>query len=256
MHPHLMGARQRQRVSSLPTGSPETPHGSSKGKVAPVITLRGDERDPLYMIRNLDRDCLRQKAIRVKSSLRWLDTFKTPNGGLSVPYIDQLGRITGHTIYKWSCDPRSLITTTISTILQRIVRYARRHNKFHVVKRFLKPLVGAAAYYCFSKNSHYWDRVLFFCRDLQKRGSLIHRLRLYFSSKWNDHIRFVYSQAIFQANWLLSRAFQPRDKFQFFSRDRRTLWRKPEDAPSRSDVTNAMRVIAYAISSMSSVPRN
>jgi hypothetical protein len=221
---------------------------SQKSKVAPIITLSGDEGDPLYHIRRLDRDCLRQKAISVRSSTRWIDTYKTPNGGLGVPFIDRLGRYTGLLCYKWSCDPRSLISTVVSTVSKRLVSYCRKHNSWRVVKGFLNSLVGAAAYYAFSKNNYFWDRILFFSRNLEKYGRQIHKLRVFFSSKWDDNKRFVYSQVIFQTNWLLFRAERPRDKSLFFSKAKSGTWRKPSDAPNRIQATNCMRDIAYAIS--------
>jgi len=217
-------------------------------RIKSIITLRGDESDPAYKVVNLNRNCLRQKAISIRASTAWIDTFKTPNGGLGVPFIDELGRFTGHLVYRWSCDPRSLISTVISTISSRIMKYARRHNKYHIVKRFSKALLGAAAYYAISKNSYFWDRVLFFSRNLEKKGSLIHRLRLFYSSKWDDNKRFVISQVIFQTNWLLFRVFRPRDKSLFFSSGKNTIWRKPDCAPPRLAVTNIVRDIAYAMS--------
>lgn len=127
--------------------------------------------------------------------------------------------------------------------------YARRHNTWKVVKRFSRGILGAAAYYAFTKNNHFWDRILFFCRDLQKRGSLIYRTRLYYSSKWDDCKRFVYSQVIFQTHWLLSRALRPRDKSYFFKNARLgSTWSNPSQIPPRSELTNQVRDIAYAMS--------
>jgi len=234
------------------TSSKRNPDKKSSSRVTSIITLRGDSCDPLYFVRNLDRDCPGQRGVHIKSSLRWIDSFKTPNGGLNLPYIDKLGRFTGHTLYKWSCDPRSLIATSVATVADRIIAYARRHNKNRVVHRFSKSLLGAAAYYVFTKNSHFWDRILFFCRNLEKRGNLVHRLRLFFSSKWDDHKRFVFSQVIFQTNWLLSRALGPRDKSLFFEGRKRTIWSNPDSAPSRLRITECIREIAYAISNMCS----
>jgi len=236
-----------RKKGSASTGSPFPKKGSP---VTVVFTLRGDDSDPEYKISTINRDCPRKKAISIKSSLRWIDTFKTPNGGLNVPFIDDLGRFTGTTLYKWSCDPRSIITTVVSTIAKRLVRYAIRHNKFRIVKKHYKSIVGAACYYAFTKDSHFWDRVLFFTRNLEKRGNLIHRLRLFFSSKWSDCKRFVISQVIFQTHWLLSRGKCPRDKLQFYEGIKNTIWRKPESAPPRTMLTNVVREIAYAISSI------
>lgn len=242
-----MSSRQNYRASHSTIGNPVT--DSKSRKAAPVITLSEDPGCRDYKIVNLDRNCLRQKAISIRAGTSWIDTYKTPNGGLGVPYIDKLGRFTGHLVYRWSCDPRSLVSTIVSTIANRLLRYCRRHNHARVVRRFSKTIVGAAAYYAFTKNSYFWDRVLFFSRNLEKRGTLIHRLRLYFSSKWDDNKRFVISQVIFQTNWLLFRVYRPRDKSHFFLREvRSTLWRKPVDAPPRLAVTEQIRDIAYAIS--------
>jgi len=204
--------------------------------------------DPPYVIKRLNRDTLRQKGVSIRSSCSWIDTFKTPNGGLDVPFIDKLGRFTGSTLYKWSCDPRSLIATVVSTISKRLVDYCRRHNKYSVIKKHLRSLLGASAYYAFTKDLRFWDRILFFCRNLQERGNLVHRLRLLFSSRWDDNKRFVYSQVIFQTDWLLFRAARPRDKSHFFKERARSRWSNPEASPSKVIVTNIVRDIAYAMS--------
>lgn len=243
-----MTSRQRRKASHCRDGNHPNPKTGSRA--TSTITIGYSKCDPEYKVRLLDRDTLRQKGVKIRSSRSWIECFNTPNGGLNVPYIDSLGRFSGHTLYKWSCDPRSLIATTVSTITHRIMVYARRHNKSYVVKRFSKALLGAAAYYAMSKNSHFWDRVLFFCRDLQKRGPLIHRLRLFFSSKWDDNKRFVISQVIFQTNWLLFRAFRPRDKSLFYNRVKRSTWSNPSDAPDPLKLTNCIREIAYAISTI------
>jgi len=244
-HPESSSATRNQSTKGRVPGSKI---GCTRGIPSP--SLREGPDAPLYRVRLLDRNCPKARLISIKSSLRWIDTYKTPNGGLSVPYIDRLGKFTGTTLYRWSCDPRSLLTTVVATIHQRIESYAMRHNPAHVVLRLRKALFSAAAYYAFSKNAHFWDRVLFFCRDLQKRGSLIHRLRLFFSSKWDDDKRFVYSQVIFQTNWLLSRASRsmPRDKSLFYRHGSRPWSFRPESVPSRASLTNTVRDLAYAIS--------
>jgi len=218
-----------------------------KKERTPIITSRGDRRDPEYMISLLDRGCSKARAISIRDSDRWLDTYKTPCGGLGVPYIDDLGRITGHLIHKWACDPKTLVASCISTVASRLLRYARRHNKRKLVGAHSKAILGAASYYIFSQNHHFHDRILFFLRDLSKRGTLIHRLRLFFSSKMDDDKRFVYSQTCFQVNWLLFQGTKPRDKSMFYNVER-TIWKSPGDAPNRTIVTNIIREIAYTIS--------
>jgi len=212
-----------------------------------IITLRGDGSEEPYVIKNLNRDTLRQKGIVVRGSSAWIDAYKTPNGGLGVPFIDKLGRFTGHLVYKWSCDPRALIATVSATIIKRLLEHCRRHNKNFVVKKHRQSLIRAATYYAFSKNSYFWDRILFFSRNLEKSGRLIHRLSLFFSSKWDDNKRFVYSHANFQAKWLLLRARRPRDKSQFFSSGKgRPI--VPMVLPDLRNISNTIRDLAYAMS--------
>lgn len=249
MIPRLKNSRQRRKESHS-TCRVVNDSQPKNGRISRVTTLSGDSSDPFYEVELLNRNTLRKRGVKIKSSTSWIDCAKTPNGGLNVPYIDRLGRFTGTTLYKWSCDPRSLVTTVISTVANRILTYARRHNKSHVVKQYSKALLGAAAYYSMSRNSHFWDRILFFCRNLQKNGKLVHKTRLFFSSKWDDNKRFVISQVIFQTNWLLFRALRPRDKSLFYDeRIKRTIWSNPDSAPSPLDITNTVRDFAYAMSS-------
>jgi len=234
--------------SRVSRSSTKRPFGNSKSTT--ISTMRADDCGPPCNIRLLNRDTPFAKGVRIKSSTRWIDIKTHPFSGFYVPCFDVLGRFTGSFMYKWNCDPRSLITTCVSTISKRLVDYARKHNKWHVVKRFLKPILGCATYYCMTKNSHFWDRVLFFSRNLEKYGNLLHRVRLSFTSKMDDNKRFVYSQVSFQTNWLLSRALVPRDKSTFFMRVKRTIWSNPDSAPPVSSVTSCIRELAVAISSV------
>jgi hypothetical protein len=234
----------RTRATQRPSPDPEL-----KGSTRCSRTILTSGPTNGFYMRKLDRACLREKAISIRSSVSWIDTFKTPNGGLYVPFIDDLGRFSGRQLCLWSADPRSLISTVVATILRRIVRYARRHNKNSVVEKRLHTLCGAAAYYAFTKNSYFWDRVLFFSRNLEKYGDSIHRIRLLFVSRWDDNKRFVISQVCFQTYWLLFRAKRPRDKSLFYKQrtGRKSRWRLPNRVPDRTSITNVVRTIAYAM---------
>jgi hypothetical protein len=171
--------------------------------------------------------------------------MKSPSGGFNVPLIDRLGRYTGSSIYKWACDPRSLIATTVSTISKRLVDYSRRHNKWYIVKKNLSRILRVSAYYAITKNAYVWDRVLFFARDLEKNGKLLHTFLLKFLSKLDDHKRFVYSHVSFQTEWLLFRAKWPRDKSLL---NRGKGWILPNgESPDIAFRTLAVRDIAIAI---------
>jgi len=186
----------------------------------PIIALRKDECGPAHVVPRIPRGCPKARLVRIKQSKRWLECPETPSGAYGVPFIDRLGFYTGHLAYRWACDPRSLIATVISTISSRLVGFCRRHNKKWVVNRYLSDILKASAYYAISKNSYFWDRILVFCRDLTKYNGALRSLRVHFLARWDDNKRFVYSQASYQANWLLFRANLPRDKSHFYSERR------------------------------------
>jgi len=155
------------------------------------------------------------KGISIRESTRWYSSPPPIKGRWTLPFIDNQGKFTGSGLYTWHCDPRSYISTVVATISRRLEVYARRHNRYHIVKGYLNQLIRVAYYYAVTKNDYLMDRILFFLRDLKKRGNLIHRVLLVFMSKRDANFRFVYSHVCSQAKWLLFRASRPRDKSRF-----------------------------------------
>lgn len=155
---------------------------------------------------------LSPKGIRVRESTRWYDCPPCIKGNWGIPYINDVGKFTGHVAYTWNCDPRSYIATVVATISRRLEVYARRHNRYHEVKSNLNRIIRVSYYYAVSKNDYLMDRILYFLRNLKKRGMLIHRFLLVHMSKCDENFRFVYSHVCSQTKWLLFRAFRPRDK--------------------------------------------
>jgi hypothetical protein len=129
-----------------------------------------------------------------------------------IPLLDRVGKLTGYTVARWSADPRSIVASTVATATRRLEAYAMRHNKKAVVIKNRGRFLRAAYTYLVTGNSYLWDRVLFFSRNLEKRGTLIHRVSLKYLLKTDADVRFVYSHVCFQAKWLLFRALRPRDK--------------------------------------------
>jgi len=188
-----------------------------KTTVSQFVSLRDVPGSVEYYVQHLVGDQPQRRAISVRNSKRWLRCLPLPNeNGIGreyeIPYIDNLGRFTGHTIYRWACEPQVALATIISTVARKLLSYSRKHNKWWVVKKHFHSIVKAAYVYSISKNLWFWDRVLFFCRNLQSKGSLVHKYALKFLCKTDDNIRFVYSQVCLQTNWLLSQAKRPCDK--------------------------------------------
>jgi hypothetical protein len=204
--------------TTVSPGKPEHSELSSPSnqRTAPIIVLHRDTGGS-FDVKCLPRNPKRVKGLWVRNSLRWADCYKVPSGPYYIPFIDKLGRITGHTLYKWACDPRQAVASVVSTVSHRIQVYARRHNDSKTVNKYSHFMMRGCVYYCMSKNSWFWDRFLFFLRDLMKHGKRILTLVLKFVSKENDYKRFVYSQVCSQTHWLLFRAKRPRDKFAFIT---------------------------------------
>jgi hypothetical protein len=162
----------------------------------------------------------RIRGAKIRNSKRWIEGIPAPATALSFPFIDKLGRFTGTTLFKWSCDPRSFVSSVVSTIANRIVNRAKHYNDMRLVVRNSDRLVRAAYYYAISKNSYFWDRILFFTKDLEKHGKRIHTMVLKYVLKTDAHKRFVYGHVCSQTKWLLFRVERPRDKSAIM---RRTL---------------------------------
>jgi hypothetical protein len=179
---------------------------------APFISTKGTVE---HKIPVLNGNLPRQRAFCVRNSDRWCRTQKvnTYPDTFDVPYLDQLGRPTGNTLLRWTCQAPAFVASMVSTTARRLLLYARRHNSWQVLNKNLYRIVMASYLYVSTKNSYFWDRILFFSRNLEKNGPLIHRFMLRCLVRTNDSIRFVYGQVALQTNWLLFRAERPRDKF-------------------------------------------
>lgn len=153
----------------------------------------------------------RKRGMIVRSSLRWIGGISEPMV-LRVPYYNKLGRDTGHTLYRWKCEPQSLVASCIATVYHRLREYCFRHNSPKVVFRNVGRLLRAATYYIISRNEWFWDRILYFSRNLEKFGNLIHKYTLRLVLKTDDNKRFVYGHATHQAQWLTLQAERPCDK--------------------------------------------
>lgn len=176
-----------------------------------IITLCEDPPSE-YVPKNFSGFAPRIRGAKIRNSKRWIDGCSGPNTALDFPYIDMLGRFTGSTLFRWSCDPRSFIASVVATITDRIKNRALYYNDMRLVTRHSDKLVRAAYYYAVSRNSYFWDRILFFVKNLKENGNLISRFVLRWNLRTDANKRFVYSHVCNQTKWLLFRVERPRDK--------------------------------------------
>lgn len=181
------------------------------------ITL-SEENTLSYDVKSFTGFAPRIRGAKIRNSRRWISGISQPVTALDFPYIDRLGRFTGTTLFKWSCDPRSYVASVVSTILSRLTIRARYYNDQRLVDSNSHRLVRAAFYYAISKNSYFWDRILFFVKNLKENGKLIQTFVSRHILRTDAHKRFVYGHACNQAQWLLFRAERPRDKSAIMKR--------------------------------------
>lgn len=167
-----------------------------------------------FQVRTLPPDVRRARAVVVKKSPVWLTDQKFASGGWTLPFIDKLGRFTGSNCYRVDWHPAAVIGSTFATVYRRLRAYIMKHNvdHRHRVRNYQTLLSQCVAYYVISKNSYFWDRLLFLVKKITKNRRAITGLVLSYASKLDAHKWFVYGHVCLQTKWLTSRALRPRDK--------------------------------------------
>jgi len=224
-----------------------------------LITL---SEEPLagYDIPSFSGFAPRIRGAKIRNSKRWIGGISQPLQALNFPYIDRLGRYTGTTLFRCSCDQRSLVASVVSTILDRLINRAKHYNDMRLVLRNSDRLVRAAFYYAISKNNYFWDRILFFAKNLEENGKLIQTFVSRYILRTDAHKRFVYGHACNQAQWLLFRAERPRDKSAIMRRALPLLsFERSESAFLKmggivSDLAKAMSGLVSTVVSNASTP--
>jgi len=205
------GKESKSPKSPRPRKRKGSPSKYRVPKYSGFITLSEDIRET-FRVKSFGPDIPPQRGAKIRKSTRWYEGTNQCQTALNFPYINRLGQFTGTTLFRWSCNPSSFVASVTSTIAKRLEERCLYYNPMHIVLRNSARLVRVAFYYAFSHNNYFWDRVLFFTRNLEKYGTLLHKLLLRFLSKTDETKRFVYSHVCSQTQWLLFRAERPRDK--------------------------------------------
>jgi len=170
------------------------------------------------------------RSLEIRKSMRW--AIEDSKRVFDFPLISNVGKFTGTSVGRFECYPAQHISTIVATIASRLWKRALRYQKHHVLVKHQRLLLGAAYYYAMSKNSWFMDRILFLSKDLESNWRQVQFLTVHFISKQDDYNRFVYSQVLFQTNWLLFRACRPRDKSMLFTSVTSVKWSKAKTLSS------------------------
>jgi len=169
-------------------------------------------------------------AVSLRRSNAWLTRAKFPTTSVELPFIDHVGRFTGHSVYTVNWSPPAYLATVFATIWRRLkFLIVRRHGIGEFNKR-QNLYMKCCAYYALTKNIYFWNRLLSLSR--KKEGwKTVSGVLHGFSSKLDDNKWFVYGRVCLQTYWLTFRAVRPRDKsafkqFQFPTRDRKVSGRE------------------------------
>jgi len=144
-----------------------------------------------------------------RSSLRWRTDSTSVRKCYQVPFVSKSGKLSANTLYFWKAYPEQVFMSVVSTIYQRLLKIQLKRHKF--VGRGLRDcLIKAATIYYINKDDWFLDRLLGITKSepLKRIRNFVH----YFVCELDDNKRFVYSQALHQANWLKFQVFRPADK--------------------------------------------
>jgi len=155
-----------------------------------------------------------------KVSSRWFEhaVLEKPKK-YTLPYIEHCGRISNSIQYYWTCKPSSCVSTMVATVYKRLLDTMLRRFKKKAFK-LSNLLLRCAAYYVFTKNDYFWNRLLAVLRFKRSARRRAKDMILFYEAKLDDNTRFVLRQVwLHQANWHKSRAERPRaqSKVEVFS---------------------------------------
>jgi len=176
-----------------------------------LSTREGQKRWTPDFLCHSNSDAVTHPGFEYKVSSRWFahSNLEKPRK-YALPFIEHCGRISNSTQYYWKTKPSSIVATLIATVYKRLLTTMYRRIKFKAFK-LQNLLLRCSAYYVFTKNDYFWNRLLAVLRLGRGAKSVARNLLFYFESKLDDSTRFVLRQAWSnQANWLKSRAERPR----------------------------------------------
>jgi len=207
---------RKRKYKSPPKGG--RPVSAKEKKGLNFVTLDNKRHGVPMEVRNLPKQKHRVKAIHLLTSRAWIDTPRSANSEVYLPFIDRVGKYTGTVLYKADMSPQGYMSTVISTIFRRLKFWVLRRSKLHEWNIRQNLMLKCSAYYAITKNSYFWDRILALTKtSISKAWRTVSSLLHSVSSKLDEHKWFVYGHVCLQTQWLTHRALRPRDKSAYNS---------------------------------------
>lgn len=149
-------------------------------------------------------------GMEYRTSLSWFNAETSVKKFHAIPFVSRSGKFSINTLYFWKAYPEQVIFSLVSTVYRRLLTIHWKRFSY-VGRRDLNNLLKVATLYVITRDNWIIDRFLGMSRkgtSKKKVTNFIH----YFVSHLDDDKRFVYSQALKQANWLKFQVLRPSDK--------------------------------------------
>jgi len=210
----------------------KTKQNDRKAKADPDKPVRGRKKpskfsrlNPYYIT---DRDVPGDRVLHVpkrvkektprcpsmifKVSTSWIPDYNTAcRRVIPIPFVNQVGKISPHTVCEWRCHPLQAVASMSATVFKRIQRMVLKRHGPKFAFAISQLLFEVSVAYVVSLNDWIIDRVLGVLRTKRKL-KIVRSLLNVFITKLDADQRFVLRQACSQAHWLTSRSKRPRDK--------------------------------------------
>jgi len=158
-------------------------------------------------VKELNPNPANRPGMEFKSSLSWFCEKPSIRRFRAIPFVSLSGKFSLHTLYVWKSYPEQVIFSLISTVFARILKILRKRRV--ASRRILNCAFKASVVYVITR-SDILDRFLGMSRKAPVRK--VENFVCKCVYELDENKRFVYSQAFYQANWLKSQVFRPRDK--------------------------------------------
>lgn len=145
-----------------------------------------------------------------RTSTRWFHEDLSFRKVFAIPFVSKSGKLSINTLYFWRAYPEQVLLSMISTVYSRILKILIKRFDY-VGRRLRDACIKVSAVYMINKDDYVIDRFL----GMARKGTPIKHVSNfahYCAIQLDEDKRFVYSQALYRADWLKFQVSRPGDK--------------------------------------------